>query len=302
MQCSSGQQPLASYSLPSPPSAAAIERENGEVFIATDSQLLRLNRDLGLSDSVDINGKLVRIAPSPDGNKLVGCLGGDTRTCFVYETSDLTSGPSATVENAHYNPENGLAIVTDADSFYLGEGSVNQHGANDNIYLAEYNYTSEMVRTTGNVRFRIERPDFVRQFHGGFTRNGYIYYLVADRGHRTAIRVIRVCDCTGRQWDSEFEALYELILECRSSTIDNTRVCGVDVVESFAGETGPLVVVTRCENVTNGARNRICAFKLADIDGDMDAYFHVCKTEAGNNADSELPWDVERPCSEFSVS
>ena len=85
----------------------------------------------------------MRIALSPDGSKLVGCMGGDSRICFVYDTGDLSSGPSATVENAHYNPKNGLAIVTTAVSFYLGsEGPVDKAGSNHNIFLAQYNYTS----------------------------------------------------------------------------------------------------------------------------------------------------------------
>ena len=90
------------------------------MFIAADSQLTRLSRDLVLQENIAVSGVLVQIEPSPDGSRLVGCLGGDTRTCLVYNTSDLTSGAIATVDNAHYNPENGLAIITTDDSFYLG--------------------------------------------------------------------------------------------------------------------------------------------------------------------------------------
>ena len=98
-------------------------------------------------------------------------------------------------------------------------------------------------------------------------------------------------------YTSEFQALYELTLECRNSATDNTRVCGVDLVESFAGQTGPMVVVTRCEE--DGNRKFVCAFRLADIDGDMDAYFTGCVT--GVLSESDLLWDVPRLCSEFTV-
>ena len=219
------QQYLASYSLDVAPSSVAVNSDNGEVFIAGGSQLLRLSRNLDLMETATVSGDLVRIALSPDGSKLVGCLGGDSRTCFVYDIGDLSSGPSATVENAHYNPENRLAIVTTAVSFYLGsEGPVDQTGSNDNIFLAQYNYTSEVVRTTGTARYRVENEGFVRQFNGGVSRNGYIYYFVADRGPSDVVHVLRVCDCAIEEactsTSDEFEALYELPVGCSSSATE----------------------------------------------------------------------------------
>ena len=171
---------------------------------------------------------------------------------------------------------------------------------NDNIFLAQYNYTSEVVRTTGTARYRVEGEGFVRQFYGGVSRNGYIYYYVADRGPSNIVHVLRVCDCDRQEacTSDEFEALYELPVECSSSATDNTRMCGVDLVESFADQTGPLVVLTRCEDVTS--RNRVCGLRLSDINNDMDAFFDGCK--AGTYSESELPWENSRPCSQFSVS
>ena len=293
---------LASYSLDEAPSSVAVNSENGEVFIATSSQLLRLSRGLDLLETANVSGELVRMALSPDGSRLVGCLGGDSRTCLVYDTSDLSSGPTATVEYAHYNPDNGLAIVTTDDSFYLGsEGEVDQSGGQDNIFLAQYNYTSGVVRTTGNVRYRVENDGFIRHFYGGVSRNNYVYYFVADRGQFDVVRILRVCDCARQTCSSsEFEALYELAVECSSSATETTRICGVDMVESFGDQTGPLVVVTRCEDVTNGGRNRVCVFRLADIDNDMDRYFTECKS--GDLSESLPPWELPTPCSQFSVS
>ena len=82
---------LPSYSLDTTPSSVAVNRNNGEVFIATDSQLLRLCRDLVLQERIAVSGDIVRIELSPDGSRLVGCLGGDTRTCLVYDTSNHNS-------------------------------------------------------------------------------------------------------------------------------------------------------------------------------------------------------------------
>ena len=302
LQLSASQQQLTSFSLSEAPSSVAVSSENGEVFIAAGTQLMRLSRDLDLLETAEVGGELARIALSPDGGRLVGCLAGDTRTCFVYDTSSLSGGATATVENAHYNPENGVAIVTTTDSFYLGsEGAVDTLGSSDNIFLAQYSYTSETVRTTGNTRYRVVISNFVRQFYGGVSWNGYIYYFVADRGSGSALRVLRVCDCNrvGACTIDEFEALYEMILECRSSATASTRVCGVDLVESFAGQAGPLVVVTRCED--GGGRNRACAFRLADIDSDMDAYLTGCRS-GGEHSESDLPWETSRSCSQFTVS
>ncbi|CAI8056125.1 Plexin-A4 [Geodia barretti] len=284
-----GQLELASFSLDVPPNsgsnAVAVNRENGEVFIAAGNQLLRLSRSLDLLETANVSGDdlLVGIALSPDGSRLVGCQGGSSRRCFVYDTRDLSSGPSATVENAHYNPQNGLAIVTTADSFYLGsEGPF------------------EVVRTTGDYRFRVDTADFTRHFYGGVSRNKYVYYFVADRGQFDVFRVLRVCDCAREQACSknEFEALYELAVECSSSATQNARICGTDLVESFAGQAGPFVVVTRCEDVVSSGRNRVCAFRLADIDNDMNTYFNECKS--GKQSESEPPWEPPTSCLEFT--
>ena len=311
LQWSIGQLELASYSLDVPPNSGnntvAVNSENGEVFIAAGNQLLRLSRSLDLLDTANVSGDdlLVRIALSPDGSRLVGCQGGSSRRCFVYDTSNLSSGPSATVENAHYNPDNGLAIVTTADSFYLGsEGALlgqDVPGVLHNIFLAQYNYTSELVRTTGTSRYRVVHDDFIRQFYGGVSWNDSIYYFVADRSTSlNVVRVLRVCDCAREACTStDIQGLYELTVECSSSATENTRMCGVDLVESFADQTGPLVVLTRCESAESDARNRVCALRLADIDSDMDAFFDGCR--AGNSM-SELPWEFSISCSQFSVS
>ena len=153
------------------------------------------------------------------------------------------------------------------------EGTIDE-SSNDNIFLAQYHYTSMLVRSTaGTSRYRVENNDFVRRFYGGVAWNDYVYYFVADQ-NPNAIRVLRVCDCARQPCTTgEWEALYELTIECRSSaSIETTRVCGVELLESYGGRTEPLVVVTRCEN--EGMLNRACAFLLSDIDSDMDGILH----------------------------
>ena len=295
---------LSSYSLDTTPSSVAVNRNNGDVFITTDSQLLRLSRDLVVQESIAVSGDIVRIELSPDGSRLVGCLGGDTRTCLVYNTSDLTSGAIATVENAHYNPENGLAIITTDNSFYLGsEGAIDiQGGGLADIFLAQYYYTSELIRNTaGTVRYQVDSNDFMRHFYGGITTNDYVYYFVADQSP-SDVRVLRVCDCARQDACSSdsWDALYEMPLNCRSGAVASTRVCSVDLVESFGDEDEPLVVVSWCDDGDMNIRNRACAFKLSEIDNDMDDYYNQCA--GGSIFNTNLPWTLSRQCSEFSVS
>ena len=94
LQRSLCQQQLPSFSLSAPPSSVTVNSLNGEVFVVAGTQLVRLSQDLELLETAVVEGELVRIALSPDGGRLVGCLGGDTRTCLVYDTSNLTTGPS----------------------------------------------------------------------------------------------------------------------------------------------------------------------------------------------------------------
>ena len=139
-------QPSIRNPLHAPPSSVVVSNENGDVFIAAGTQLLRLSSTLTLLENITVSGggELLRIALSPDGSKVVGCVGGDSRTCLVYNSDDLTSGPSARVENAQYSSKNGLAIIAINYGFYLGSKGASSM-QNDNMFLSQYNYTSETV-------------------------------------------------------------------------------------------------------------------------------------------------------------
>ena len=265
-----------SYPLPAAPSSVAVNTKNGEVFVAAGSQLLRLNNSLHLLENVTVGGggELVVIALSPDGSRLVGCLGGDSRTCLVYDSQNLTSGETATVNNAHYNPENGLAIITTDESFYLGsEGKIQgEFEEAGNMLLAEYNYTSATVRTTGHISFSgddifdqyydrsdidpyYDRSDidpygpslnqhfYDRHFYGGFSSNGYVYYFVSEIAD---IRVFRVCDCAQETCSCKFDALYNMSVKCPGAQASGTiRICGINLVEVSDDS---VVLMTQCED------------------------------------------------------
>ena len=286
-----------SFSLPASPSSVAVSSDSGEVFVAAGAQLLRLDGQLRLLENVTVSGELLRIALSPGGGRLVGCLGGSSRTCLVFNSSSLASGAIATVSGAQYLTENGVAVIAVDHSFYLGsEGEVS--ASNNRIQLSQYQYTAAVARTR---EYNVDvSGGFDRLFYGGFARNGYVYYFVADQAQSASgISVLRVCDCESASCSSSsFEALYELTLRCSGGSSSITEVCGVTLLETFADRDEPVVVVTQCEG---GTRNRICAYVLSEIDSRMNMSYEQCRAEEVSQI--RLPWEsVARQCSSFSVS
>ena len=294
-----------SFSLPASPSSVAVSSDSEEVFVAAGAQLLRLDGQLRLLENVTVSGELLRIALSSGGGRLVGCLGGSSRTCLVFNSSSLASGATATVSGARYLTENGVAVIAVDHSFYLGsEGAVS--ASNNRIQLGQYQYTAENtpVRAREYIVDTGGGNSFDRLFYGGFARNGYVYYFVADQaGAENGIRVLRVCDCvcdceSGSYSRSSFEALYELTLRCGSGSSSATEVCGVTLLETFADRDEPVVVVTQCEV---SIRNRVCGYLLSDIDSNMNTFYNQCRDNALPQID--LPWEsVQRLCTSFSVS
>ena len=132
----------------------------------------------------------------------------------------------------------------------------------------------------------------------GFVSGGNAYYFMADGEPNVVrgLRVLRSCD------SSSFEALCELRLDCGSGTFpQGALICGLSVLDSFAGSSDTTVVLARCSAGSSG-RNRVCSFRLVDIDDRMNTYYTQC---AGGTGDIQLAWDVdERDCAGggFSVS
>ena len=140
----------------------------------------------------------------------------------------------------------------------------------------------------------------------GFVSGGNAYYFVADSEPNAVrgLRVLRTCDssnCTSTP--CMFEALYELRLDCGGDGTlpQGSLICGLSVLDSFAGSSDTTIVLARCNAGTSG-RNRVCSFRLVDIDDQMNTYYTEC---AGGTGDIQLAWDVdERDCAGggFSVS
>ena len=67
-------------------------------------------------------------------------------------------------------------------------------------------------------------------------------------------------------------------------------ICGLSVLDSFAGSSDTTVVLARC-NTGTSAHNRVCSFRLADIDREMDRKYTQC---AGRTGDIQVAWDSAR--------
>ena len=290
---------LQSFSLPASPSGAAVRSGSGEVFVAAGSRLLRLDRQLGLVEEAVVSGNLLRIALSSDESRLVGCLAGNLKTCLVFNTSNLAGGPVATVNDAAYEDENGIAIVATNHSFYLGSEGKPTGDGDDVLFLGQYQYTSEVVRTR---MFQTDVTTLNRLFYGGFTTNGSLYYFVADQ-NPNSIRVLRACDCeSGSCTSAMFNALYELEVQCFSTSSINTEICGVNFLDTFAEVQEPVVIVTQCDTGVGvlGRRNRICGYRLSEINTRMDSIYQQCRD---GSSSTNIPWiNVPPSCSQFSVS
>ena len=131
------------------------------------------------------------------------------------------------------------------------------------------------------------------------------YYFMADGSPSDVrgLRVLRACDISTCSSPCNFDALYELRIDCGGGNPlpQNSVICGLSVLDSFAGSSDTTVVLARC-NTGTSARNRVCSFQLADIDREMDRKYTQC---AGRTGDIQLAWDsaVNRRCSsEFQVS
>ena len=166
------------------------------------------------------------------------------------------------------------------------------------MHLRQYGLGDRnFVRSTN---YLIQRSSFVRTFFGGFVNGTNVYYFMADGNPREVrgLRVLRACHVSSCDQCS-FQALYELRLDCGSGFPPTTEICGLSLLDTFAGSSDTTVVVARC-NPGSGGRNRICSFSLPDINDRMDSYYTQCTRNA---AEIELAWDnQEIPCSTFQVS
>ena len=270
------------FSLSAGPSDMKVDG-SGRVFLAAGNQLLRLDSTLALQENVTLGGSVLRVALSSDERRVVVCL--SDLSCAVYNASDLGAGEQSRRTGAFASSSVVALFTAEGNSFYVGSIL---SGAMTSMNLRQYGFEDRnFVRSTN---YQIRRSGFMRTFFGGFVNGTNAYYFMADGDPRDVrgLRVLRACDTTCSS-PCNFDALYELRIDCGSGTLPlNSVICGLSVLDSFAGSSDTTVVLARCNAGTSG-RNRVCSFRLADIDDKMNRKYSEC---AGRNGEIEVAWGI----------
>ena len=272
----------------------------GGVFLAASNQLLRLDSTLALQENMTLGSSVLRVALSSDDRRVVVCL--SDMSCAVYNASDFGAGEELRKTGASVSSDVVALFTARENSFYVGSVV---GGASRSMDLGQYGFGEESFARSTN--YRIERGGFTRTFFGGFVNGTNAYYFMADGSPSEVrgLRVLRACDISTCSMGSSlcnFDALYELRIDCGGGTLpQNSVICGLSVLDSFADSSDTTVVLARCNRGVS-ARNRVCSFRLADIDLAMSRKYTQC---AGGTGYIQVAWDSarDRQCSaEFQVS
>ena len=271
----------------------------GLVFLAADNQLLRLDSTLALQENMTLGSSVLNVTLSSDGRRVAVCL--SDMSCAVYNASDFGAGEQLRRTGASASSDVLALFTAEENSFYVGSVV---GGASPSMNLGQYGFVEESFARSTN--YRIERTSFMRTFFGGFVSGTNAYYFMADGSPSEVrgLRVLRACDISTCSMGScNFDALYELRIDCGGGSFPQSSViCGLSVLDSFAGSSDTTVLLARCNSADTSARNRVCSFRLADIDSAMNGKYTQC---AGRTGDIQVAWDSarNRECSsEFQVS
>ena len=263
---------------------------NGRVFLGAGNHLLRLDNTLALQENVTLSSSVLRVALSSDERRVVVCLG--DLSCAVYNASDFGAGEQSRRTGASVSSDAVALFTAEEDSFYVGSVT---SGAVLSVNLGQYGFGDRgFERLSPNRGYTIRRTGFMRTFFGGFVSGANAYYFMTDSSPRNVrgLRVLRACDISacGSVSPCTFTALYEVRIDCGGGTLSATsNICGLSVLDSFAGSPDTTVVLARCNTVTS-ACNRVCTFRLADIDDKMDRKYTEC---AGGTGDLEMAWELD---------
>ena len=214
----------------------------GWVFLAAGNQLLRLDSTLTLQENVTLDSSVLRVALSSDKRRVVVCL--SDLSCAVYNASDFGAGEQLRRTGASASSDVVALFTARENSFYVGSVV---GGASPSMNLRQYGFGDESF--TRSTNYRIQRSGFMRTFFGGFVSGTSAYYFVADGSPSEVrgLRVLRACDISTCSSPCTFNALYELRIDCGSGSFSqNTVICGLSVLDGFAGSSDTTVVLARC--------------------------------------------------------
>ena len=268
------------FSLPGRPLSTTPDLQvdsQGRAYVAANNQLFKLNRDLVVQQTINLSSSAVGISLSSSGEWLVVCI---RNSCTVYNTSDLNNVISMTEIEPGIRDQWHVAVFTAGDTYYVGNVILySTNVSRGYIILRQYDF-----RSGYNLRYKTfytNQMSFRRTFFGGFSSGEYSYFVVADRSAPTSFRIMRVCHVTNCTGGCSFGTLHEEDFSCGGEVFSGDWICGISVMENFAGSSGINVVFTRCCSSV-AANDVMCAIKLADIDRTMERRSNECL--AGNGS------------------
>lgn len=271
--------------------------EEGAVFVSSGNQLLRLNGNLDLEQSVNLTSKVIRLSLTTEGNRLVVCS--TDFSCSVYNASDLSAGPLIVYSSAIVGTDT-VVLFTAPGTFYVG--SISGSSVNDRINLQQHSaYGYGFSRSADYV---ISNNDGLKKtLYDGLVVGSNAYYFAVDSNPSRirALRVMRVCHCPGNSnFSCRFMALYEEGFFCGGAIgRDNDNICGVTILEDFADSPGPVFIVARCRE-DSPSSNIICLINLTRIDNHMDMRYDSCSMGTAR-FDIEPAWGSETECNRDEV-
>ena len=277
---------LSNFTVPGEPSRPPALQVDGEgrAFVAAGNQLLRLNSDLGIEQSVTLSSDAVNISLSSGGEWLVVCS--SDLSCAVHSANNLSTVSSTS--GSALAAANRVALFTAGDSFYVGshEATSTTRGILRLQQVYGLSGSSDFTRSTD---YAVSTTSFQRDFFSGFLSGTNSYYIVSDLqpSSRRDVRIMRVChvtSCPSGASTCGVTAVYEEIIPCGGSLITDSAddgVCGVSLVEDFAGTSGPSLVMARCRQDQSVKSNRICVVPISEVDSLMDERYDDCSSRSG---------------------
>ena len=280
----------------------------GKAYVLSGSQLLRLSRDLQLEQNVSLPDLGATLSLNPDGQRLLVCVNGMmSRSCFIYDPSDLTTQPVTTgVSIVGAGAATATSFSTEG-SFYVGSYVVVGGGRTivGRMRLSHYIYGDDSGTPVIRSRdFDVFMTSFVRRMLFGFVKGMYAYFVVVDPGLSfvAGFRVLRVCHITSCASSSpcSIGSLYEQTIQCGSviSRRGGDDLCGVTLVDNFGAIPGPSLVVSRCRQDRDDD-NRVCVFNLTAVDANMDLRYDDCSMGVG---ETHPAWQEDIGCRRSDVS
>ena len=289
-----------------PPSTPLVLRvdEQGRAFLAAGRQLLRLDSELNLEQNATLPDSAISISlGGAGGRRLVVCT--EDASCAVYNASNFAADVSLVISRAlaaQVGTVSSTGLYTAGNTFYAANHDstfTGSGGISGRIRLVQVDGLegpSNFMRSTDyNV---LSSESFERIFFGGFVSGSNAYYIATDLHHRdfSGMRVMRVCDtnCGGTATCS-FLALYEETIFCGSPSLsESDGVCGLSVVEDFAGTQGTSILVSRC-HPGFPKDNLVCLVPVTEIDRVMGTRFSRCQSDSTER--EELFWRSRFFCS-----